>query len=140
MIFPPCTPWCSSTCVDVIALVILWRTSRCSCLNRLYWILHYLCKNHYVTSHRLIWAFWITSKSWVLNIQQIQSYLVYKIRLRTRGWSNVETSLPKRGKSLNKPFQNLLYCSDLSIINKSCHHLINRYNALACRYNISGQY
>jgi hypothetical protein len=71
---------------------------------------------------------------------QIQSYLVYKIRLGAHGWSNVETDLSKGGKSLNKPFQNLSYCSDLSTINKSCHHLINRYNASAYRYNVSRQY
>jgi hypothetical protein len=46
----------------------------------------------------------------------------------------------QRSKLLNKPIQNLPYCGDLSAINKLCHHLINRYNASACRYNVSGEY
>jgi hypothetical protein len=44
MISPPWTPWCSFACVDVIVLIILRRASRCSCLNWLFWMLHYLCK------------------------------------------------------------------------------------------------
>jgi hypothetical protein len=44
------------------------------------------------------------------------------------------------GKSQNKPFQNLPYCGDLLAINKLCHHLINRYNASAYRYNVSEEY
>jgi hypothetical protein len=52
---------------DVTVLVILRRASRCSCLDWLFWILHYLCKNHYVTSHPFVWAYLITTKSWVLS-------------------------------------------------------------------------
>jgi hypothetical protein len=52
---------------DVTVLVILRRTSRCFCLDWLFWMLHYLCKNHCVTSHSFVWAYLITTKSWVLS-------------------------------------------------------------------------
>jgi hypothetical protein len=52
---------------DVLVLVILRRASRCSCLDWLFWILHYLCKSHCVTSHPFVWAYLITTKSWVLS-------------------------------------------------------------------------
>jgi hypothetical protein len=47
---------------NVTVLVILQRASRCSCLDWLFWMLHYLCKNHRVTSHPFVWAYLITTK------------------------------------------------------------------------------
>jgi hypothetical protein len=38
---------------DVTVLVILRRASRCSCPDWLFWILHYLCRNHCFTQHPL---------------------------------------------------------------------------------------
>jgi hypothetical protein len=52
---------------DVTVLVILRRVSRCSCLDSLLWILHYLCKNHCITSHPFVWIYLITTKSWILS-------------------------------------------------------------------------
>jgi hypothetical protein len=52
---------------NVTVLVILWRASRCSCLDWLFWILHYLCKSHCVVLHSFVWVYLITSKSWVLS-------------------------------------------------------------------------
>jgi hypothetical protein len=68
----------------------------------------------------------------------IQGYLIHKIRLGAPGWSNIETGLSE-GELLDKPVQRLPYCEDSSTINKMCHHLINRYNASTCRYNVSGE-
>jgi hypothetical protein len=61
---------------DVTVLVILRRASRCSCLDWLLWILHYLCKNHCVTSHPFVWAYLIITKSWVLSTLLIHRFMV----------------------------------------------------------------
>jgi hypothetical protein len=45
-------------------------------LNWLYWMLHYLCTNHCIIPHHLMWACLSTSKSWVLNIQLIHRFKV----------------------------------------------------------------
>jgi hypothetical protein len=52
---------------DVTVLVIIRQTSRCSCLDWLFWMLHYLCKNHCVAPHPFVWTYLITTKSWVLG-------------------------------------------------------------------------
>jgi hypothetical protein len=67
MISPPWTSWCSFACANVIVLVILRRASRCSCLDWLFWILQYLCKNHRVASHPFVWIYiWslLNHESW----------------------------------------------------------------------------
>jgi hypothetical protein len=73
-----------------------------------------------------------------LTYSCIQSYLIHKIRLGAPGWFNIETDLSE-GELLDKPVQKLPYCDDSSAINKMSHHLINRYNASTCRYNVSGE-
>jgi hypothetical protein len=65
-----------SPCADVTVLVILRRASKCSCLDWLFWMLHYLCKNHYITLHPFVWAYLITSKSWVLSTLPIHRFRV----------------------------------------------------------------
>jgi hypothetical protein len=60
----------------VTVLVILRRASRCFCLDWLFWMLYYLCKNHYVTSHPFVWAYLITTKSWVLSTLPIHRFRV----------------------------------------------------------------
>jgi hypothetical protein len=54
----------------------------------------------------------------------IQDYLVYKIRLRALGRSNIETDLLEDGL-LDELVQKLPYCDDSSVINKVYHHFIN---------------
>jgi hypothetical protein len=68
----------------------------------------------------------------------IQGYLIHKIRLGALDLSNIETGLSKN-ELLDKPVQRLPYYDDSSVINKMCHHLINRYKALTCCYNVSGE-
>jgi hypothetical protein len=147
MISPPWTPWCSSTCVDVIVLVILRRTSRCSCLNWLYWMLHYWCKNHYVTPHHLMWAFLITSKSWVLNIQPIYRFRVISC---TKLDSGLMAGLILRQVYWRMSLKTIIHVMSHQLINqgissphwsftfsKSCNDSTNRYNTSTNRYNIS---
>jgi hypothetical protein len=61
---------------DVTVLVILRRASRCSCLDWLFWILHYLCKNHCITSHPFVWPYLITTKSLVMSTLPIHRFKV----------------------------------------------------------------
>jgi hypothetical protein len=147
MISPPWIPWCSSTYVNVIVLVILRRASRCSCLNRLYWILHYLCKNHCVTPHRLIWAFLITSKSWVLNIWPIYRFRVIPC---TKLDSGLMAGLILRQVYGKMSLKTIIHTISHQLINqsilspywsftfsKSCNDLTSHYNASMNRYNVS---
>jgi hypothetical protein len=68
--------WCPFAYANVIVLVILRRASRYSCLDWLFWILHYLCKNYRVTSHPFVWIYLITTKSRVLSTQPIRRFRV----------------------------------------------------------------
>jgi hypothetical protein len=147
MISPPWTPWCSSICIDVIVLDILWRTSRCSCLNWLYWMLHYLCKNYCVTSYHLMWAFLITSKSWVLNIQLTYRF---KVILCTKLDSGLMAGIILRQVYGKMSLKTIIHTISHQLINqsilshywsftfsKSCNNLTSRYNASMNRYNVS---
>jgi hypothetical protein len=147
MISSPRTPRCSPSCVVVIVLVILRRTSRCSCLNWLYWMLHFLCKNHCVTSHHLMWACLITSKLWVLNIQPIH---ILRVILCTKLDSGLMAGLILRHvywmMSLKKTITHVISHRSINqgissphwsfTFSKSCNDSSNRYNTSTSRYNV----
>jgi hypothetical protein len=110
-------------------------------------MLHYLCKNHCVISHHLMWACLITSKSWVLNIQPIHRFrvilctkldtgLMADLILRRVYWRmSLKTIIHVMShRSINQGISSPHWSFTFS---KSCNDSSNRYNTSTNRYNVS---